>query len=104
MGVSEFSYFFARSVMIGQTLYQFYDPLISLSFLLCWLPFVIMHMMRSISEQEAFQILFSASIWLGWTNSAINPVIYYSNYEVRIKIILFSSGIFFTAGYLLCVW
>ena len=27
--------------------------------------------------------IFSYSIWLGWLNSAVNPLIYYSNIKIR---------------------
>ena len=35
-------------------------------------------------ESALFDKCFGFSIWLGWLNSAVNPVIYYTNREVFI--------------------
>lgn len=57
---------------------------LSLCYVLCWFPFVVLHCIRSFIGTKHFELLFYVSIWLGWVNSALNPIIYYSNYEVSI--------------------
>jgi len=54
---------------------------ISMCFVMCWFPFVILHCVRSFIGFKNFDFFFYLSIWLGWLNSAINPIIYYSNNE-----------------------
>ena len=44
---------------------------------------------RSVTgDSEKLELAFEVAIWLGWMNSALNPIIYYSNQEVVIQLIL----------------
>ena len=74
--------------------------LLSTTFIVCWTPFVIMHIYRYVlilgqekngmlfrsrnkgETSSTFDTLFNIAVWLGWFNSAINPIIYYTNREV----------------------
>ncbi|XP_038105571.1 octopamine receptor Oamb [Culex quinquefasciatus] len=45
-------------------------------FILCWLPFFTMYLVRPFCEDCINETLFSILFWLGYCNSAINPMIY----------------------------
>ncbi|GIY19453.1 5-hydroxytryptamine receptor [Caerostris darwini] len=46
-------------------------------FIVCWLPFFVMALMMAVcSSCEPDGIVFSILLWLGYTNSLVNPVIY----------------------------
>lgn len=45
-------------------------------FILCWLPFFTLYLIRPFCEDCINQILFSVVFWIGYCNSAINPMIY----------------------------
>ncbi|BFF91563.1 octopamine receptor Oamb [Drosophila madeirensis] len=45
-------------------------------FIVCWLPFFTMYLIRAFCESCIQPTVFSVLFWLGYCNSAINPVIY----------------------------
>lgn len=45
-------------------------------FIICWCPFFTMYLIRAFCEECIPSLLFSVMFWLGYCNSAINPVIY----------------------------
>lgn len=45
-------------------------------FIFCWLPFFTMYLIRAFCEECIPPLLFSILFWLGYCNSAINPLIY----------------------------
>lgn len=45
-------------------------------FILCWLPFFTLYLIRPFCEDCINPILFSIVFWIGYCNSAINPMIY----------------------------
>ncbi|XP_020799484.1 octopamine receptor Oamb isoform X2 [Drosophila serrata] len=45
-------------------------------FIVCWLPFFTMYLIRAFCENCIQPTVFSVLFWLGYCNSAINPVIY----------------------------
>ncbi|CAG5102013.1 Oidioi.mRNA.OKI2018_I69.chr1.g102.t1.cds [Oikopleura dioica] len=55
---------------------------LSLAFVVCWVPFVVLSQI----ESALFDKCFGFSIWLGWLNSAVNPVIYYTNREHAMRL------------------
>lgn len=45
-------------------------------FILCWLPFFTMYLIRAFCDNCINDLLFSILFWLGYCNSAVNPMIY----------------------------
>lgn len=45
-------------------------------FIFCWLPFFTMYLVRAFCSECINRVLFSVLFWLGYCNSAINPLIY----------------------------
>lgn len=45
-------------------------------FIVCWLPFFTMYVIRAFCEECIHPLVFSILFWLGYCNSAINPLIY----------------------------
>lgn len=61
-------------------------------FIVCWLPFFTMYMIRAFCELCIQPLLFSVLFWLGYCNSAINPLIYAlfsKEFRVAFKTILY---------------
>lgn len=61
-------------------------------FVLCWLPFFTMYLVRGFCVKCIHPLLFSVLFWLGYCNSAVNPLIY----------ALFSRDFRHAFKYLLC--
>ncbi|KAF4081561.1 hypothetical protein AMELA_G00162630 [Ameiurus melas] len=52
-------------------------PVVVGAFLFCWTPFFVVHMMRALCEDcDIPSSLISIVTWLGYVNSAVNPIIY----------------------------
>lgn len=45
-------------------------------FIICWLPFFTMYVVRAFCDNCIKPLLFSILFWLGYCNSAVNPMIY----------------------------
>ncbi|XP_059611089.1 octopamine receptor Oamb [Phlebotomus argentipes] len=45
-------------------------------FILCWLPFFTVYVIRAFCAECIHPVLFSVIFWLGYCNSAVNPMIY----------------------------
>lgn len=63
-------------------------------FILCWLPFFTMYLVRAFCPTCIQPTLFSVMFWLGYCNSAINPMIY----------ALFSKDFRFAFKRIICRW
>ncbi|VDM38769.1 unnamed protein product [Toxocara canis] len=46
------------------------------TFLICWLPFFIVNVLRSLVPNSVSNTQFQAVTWLGYANSTANPLIY----------------------------
>uniref|UniRef100_A0A0N4U4W6 G_PROTEIN_RECEP_F1_2 domain-containing protein n=1 Tax=Dracunculus medinensis TaxID=318479 RepID=A0A0N4U4W6_DRAME len=46
------------------------------TFLICWLPFFIVNVLRSFIPDSISRLQFQAVTWLGYANSTANPFIY----------------------------
>lgn len=71
---NEFAKYFVRNIFMftaAKTL-----AIIVGLFILCWLPFFTLYLIRPFCEDCINQILFSVVFWIGYCNSAINPMIY----------------------------
>lgn len=57
------------------------------TFILCWLPFFLWYVITAICPEETCpcpDIVVSILFWIGYTNSALNPIIYaYFNRDFR---------------------
>ncbi|VVC36378.1 GPCR, rhodopsin-like, 7TM,G protein-coupled receptor, rhodopsin-like [Cinara cedri] len=63
-------------------------------FIVCWLPFFTMYLVRAFCPDCIQPTLFSVMFWLGYCNSAINPMIY----------ALFSKDFRFAFKRIICRW
>ncbi len=45
-------------------------------FIFCWLPFFTLYLVRAFCDSCVHSVVFSVMFWLGYCNSAINPMIY----------------------------
>ncbi|XP_043924882.1 histamine H2 receptor [Protopterus annectens] len=46
------------------------------AFIICWFPYFTVFVYQGVSGQKADTILFSVVLWLGYINSALNPILY----------------------------
>lgn len=61
-------------------------------FIVCWLPFFTMYLVRAFCQLCIQPLLFSVLFWLGYCNSAINPLIYAlfsKEFRIAFKTILY---------------
>lgn len=61
-------------------------------FIVCWLPFFTMYLIRAFCQLCIQPLLFSILFWLGYCNSAINPLIYAlfsKEFRIAFKTILY---------------
>lgn len=61
-------------------------------FIVCWFPFFTMYMIRAFCQPCIQPLLFSVLFWLGYCNSAINPLIYAlfsKEFRIAFKTILY---------------
>lgn len=63
-------------------------------FIICWLPFFTVYLIRAFCEDCIEKLLFSVLFWLGYCNSALNPLIYalFSNdFRMAFKRLIFCT-------------
>ncbi|CAB3367135.1 Hypothetical predicted protein [Cloeon dipterum] len=46
------------------------------SYLVCWLPFFVVEILHSFNQNCCSDLAFKVGIWMGFVNSALNPIIY----------------------------
>ncbi|CAG0906401.1 unnamed protein product, partial [Cyprideis torosa] len=49
------------------------------AFILCWLPFFLFYLLGAVCPNRSCEvppIVFAVAFWLGYANSAVNPIIY----------------------------
>uniref|UniRef100_A0A0R3S7G6 G_PROTEIN_RECEP_F1_2 domain-containing protein n=1 Tax=Elaeophora elaphi TaxID=1147741 RepID=A0A0R3S7G6_9BILA len=64
------------------------------TFLVCWLPFFIVNVIRSFLPALISEVQFKAVTWLGYANSTANPIIYTilnRDFRIAFKKILFNN-------------
>ncbi|VDK54537.1 unnamed protein product, partial [Gongylonema pulchrum] len=64
------------------------------TFLICWLPFFIVNIIRSFFPGRVSDVQFVAVTWLGYANSTANPIIYTilnKDFRTAFKRILFGK-------------
>ncbi|KAF3838091.1 hypothetical protein F7725_009859, partial [Dissostichus mawsoni] len=75
---------------ITSSIISFYIPLIVMTlgiimgiFTLCWLPFFLLNVVVAIWKVEGIELTFRILNWIGYANSAFNPLIYCRSPEFR---------------------
>ncbi|KAL3983260.1 7 transmembrane receptor (rhodopsin family) protein [Acanthocheilonema viteae] len=64
------------------------------TFLICWLPFFIVNVIRSFLPTSISDVQFKVVTWLGYANSTANPIIYTilnRDFRIAFKKILFDN-------------